>query len=212
MQLVMSANSYHHGNLRQALLDAALNLIRSQGIEHLSLRAIARDVGVSQTAPYRHFADKNQLLVEIAKQTFHELSEHCHRALIPDASIADNIHRCAMAYLHFAIDNPERYKLTFGQSIEQRDDYPDLLEAGMNSFAVLLQLIEQGIADGSLIDQDARLLANTSWSTIHGFASLAIDGFYQRQCLQIDNDQLINNMLSLATRAILRNPGTHGQS
>ncbi|ASP40230.1 TetR family transcriptional regulator [Bacterioplanes sanyensis] len=202
----MSSTPYHHGNLRQALLDAALQLIREHGIEQLSLRAIAREVGVSQTAPYRHFADKNQLLVEIARQTFEELASHCQQAVQPGASTPDNIHHCGLAYLEFALANPERYKLTFGQSIEHRDEYPELVAAGMASFSVLLKLMENGIADGSLIDQDARLLANTCWSSIHGCASLAIDGFYQRQCLLVSNDQLINNMVTLATRAVCKNP------
>jgi AcrR family transcriptional regulator len=202
----MNSASYHHGNLRQALLDAALLLIRQHGIEQLSLRAIAREVGVSQTAPYRHFADKNQLFVEIAIQTFNELAQHCQAALQANASTLDNIRHCGLAYVHFAIANPERYKLTFGQSIEHRQDYPELMAAGMNSFEVLLTLVDQGIDDGSLLPLDAQLMANTCWSTIHGFASLAIDGFYQRQCLTLSNDQLINNMIDLATRAICSQP------
>lgn len=197
---------YHHGNLRVALLEAAVELIRESSVEKLSLRALARKVGVSQTAPYRHFKDKNHLLVEIAKHTFEEIVAYTIKELEPQESPAENVCNCGRAYLRYALANPERYKLIFGPSIENRETYPDLMEAGMNSFSILMNLVEQGIEQGDFLDQCPKLLANACWTSMHGFASLAIDGFYQRQELPIDFDSLMQGHVRLAMRAIQRNP------
>ena len=199
-------SQYHHGNLREALLQAAVELIREGGVEKLSLRGLARKVGVSQTAPYRHFQDKNHLLVEIAKQTFAEMTAATTAPLDPDCSARENVFRCGKAYLRYAINNPERYKLVFGPSIEQRASYPELIEAGMRSFGVLMDLVKQGIDAGEFIDGCAQMLANGCWSGIHGFASLTIDGFYARQQLPIAFDDLLDGQIRMTVRSISRNP------
>ena len=139
-----NATSYHHGNLREALLSAAVDSIREQGAENLSLRALARVVGVSQTAPYRHFADKNGLLVELARQTFDELSRVTSERIDPALNCADNLLRAGEAYLRYAIANPEKYRLIFGSSITQREQYPQLQTAARSAFNVLLQLMAEG--------------------------------------------------------------------
>ena len=201
-----TTGQYHHGNLKVALLQAAVELIRETSVEKLSLRALARKVGVSQTAPYRHFKDKNHLLVEIAKDTFAEMVMVTTKELNPQQTPPQNVCNCGRAYLQYAIDNPERYKLVFGPSIENRENYPDLMEAGMSSFAVLMNLVEQGIDSGDFLDHCPKLLANACWTSMHGFASLAIDGFYQRQELPVDFDTLLEGQVHLAMRAIQRRP------
>ncbi|KZZ44392.1 MAG: TetR/AcrR family transcriptional regulator [Saccharospirillaceae bacterium] len=197
---------YHHGNLRVALLQAAVELIRETSVEALSLRALARKVGVSQTAPYRHFKDKNHLLVEIAKDTFAEMVMVTTKKLDREQTPPQNVCNCGLAYLQFAIENPERYKLVFGPSIKNRENYPDLMDAGMRSFAVLMTLVEEGIASGDFLDHCPKLLANACWTAMHGFASLAIDGFYQRQELQVDFVTLMEGQVQLSMRAIQRQP------
>lgn len=197
-------NPYHHGNLRFALLEAAVELIRESSVEKLSLRGLARKVGVSQTAPYRHFKDKNHLLVEIAIQTFEEMILVIGKELDPANTPPENVCISGRAYLRYAIANPERYKLIFGPSIENRENYPQLLEAGMNCFGNLMALIEQGIASADFLDHCPKLLANACWSGLHGFASLTIDGFYERQELPVDFDTLLEGQVQLSMRAIKR--------
>ena len=204
-----SSSQYHHGNLRVALLQAAVELIREGGVEKLSLRGLARKVGVSQTAPYRHFQDKNHLLVEIARQTFEEMTSATLALIDPQRNATENVYRCGKAYLHYAIDNPERYKLVFGPSIEHRESYPDLIDAGMRSFGVLKSLVEQGIQQGVFLDHCPQLLANGCWSSMHGFASLTIDGFYARQELPTSFDKLLDGHVHLSVRGLLREPEPH---
>ncbi|PHS63055.1 MAG: TetR family transcriptional regulator [Thalassobium sp.] len=201
-----NATSYHHGNLREALLSAAVDSIREQGAENLSLRALARVVGVSQTAPYRHFADKNGLLVELARQTFDELSRVTSERIDPALNCADNLLRAGEAYLRYAIANPEKYRLIFGSSITQREQYPQLQTAARSAFNVLLQLMAEGAQRGEFLPTEPMLLANNCWSSIHGFALLTIDGVFARKEQPLGFDDMLRVHLQMTLRAIQHNP------
>lgn len=201
-----NATSYHHGNLREALLSAAVDSIREQGAENLSLRALARVVGVSQTAPYRHFADKNGLLVELARQTFDELSRVTSERIDPALNCAENLLRAGEAYLRYAIANPEKYRLIFGSSITQREQYPQLQTAARSAFNVLLQLMAEGAQRGEFLPTEPMLLANNCWSSIHGFALLTIDGVFARKEQPLGFDDMLRVHLQMTLRAIQHNP------
>lgn len=201
-----NATSYHHGNLREALLSAAVDSIREQGAENLSLRALARVVGVSQTAPYRHFADKNGLLVELARQTFDELSRVTSECIDPALNCAENLLRAGEAYLRYAIANPEKYRLIFGSSITQREQYPQLQTAARSAFNVLLQLMAEGAQRGEFLPTEPMLLANNCWSSIHGFALLTIDGVFARKEQPLGFDDMLRVHLQMTLRAIQHNP------
>jgi AcrR family transcriptional regulator len=198
--------NYHHGNLRLALLDAAIAQIKEVGVEKLSLRGIARSVGVSQTAPYRHFKDKNELLAEIATQAFLDLYTATSKHILDDQSASDNIKATWSTYLAFAIDNPEKYKLMFGPSIQCRYDYPNMVSAGDQSFDVLIGQVERGIAEGVFLTGCPMVLANTLWTQAHGMASLIIDGFYENREIPMPFDEFLNIQISIASRAIQVQP------
>lgn len=201
-----SQSSYHHGNLREALLQAAIDSIREDGVDHLSLRALARAIGVSQTAPYRHFTDKNSLLAELAGQAFDEIAAATSACVMPQADCHNNMQAAGIAYLRYAINNPEKYRLMFGTAIERRDEYPQLMAAGQRAFGVLVQLIDEGIRRGEFIQQPPLLLANICWSGIHGFASLWIDGIFHRRELPADFDTLLSCQIKATVRAISAHP------
>ena len=201
-----TSSSYHHGNLREALLQAAIADIRHHGADKLSLRALARTVGVSQTAPYRHFADKNALLVELARQAFDEIAAATTACVNPQADSHSNMQAAGVAYLRYAIDNPEKYRLMFGTAIDRRDEYPQLMAAGQRAFGVLVQLIDEGIRRGEFIQQPALLLANICWSGIHGFAALWIDGIFHRRELPAALDTLLESQIKATVRAISAHP------
>ncbi|MGK0248188.1 MAG: AcrR family transcriptional regulator [Oleispira sp.] len=198
--------NYHHGNLRLALLDAAIAQIKEVGVEKLSLRGIARSVGVSQTAPYRHFKDKNELLAEIATQAFLDLYTATSKHIRDDQSPCDNIKVTWSTYLAFAINNPEKYKLMFGSSILNRTDYPNMVSAGDQSLNVLITQVERGIAEGIFLKGCPMVLANTLWTQAHGMASLIIDGFYDNREIPMPFDEFLNIQISIASRAIQIKP------
>lgn len=196
-------NSYHHGDLRNALLEAAAQQIREQGVDKLSLRAVARAAGVSATAPYRHFEDKNKLLVALAVKGYQQLREETAAAVDPSASAAEGLVAVGLAYIEFARRRPERYKLIFGPVIHERQSYPELQESGFAALQVVVALAERGIASGEFIDTDPFLIANSCWAKVHGIASLAIDGFYD--CAPIPSLELFfKELLKLQLTGVVR--------
>jgi AcrR family transcriptional regulator len=198
--------NYHHGNLKLALLNAAIEQIKEVGVDKLSLRSIARQVGVSQTAPYRHFKDKNELLAEVAAQAFTEIYERSHSVIDISASPILNIQASGMAYLQYAIENPEKYRLLFGSTIQNRRSYSRMVEAGEQSFRILVDQVERGIETGDFIPGCSLLLANTLWTQVHGAASLILDGFYQNRELPMPFDDFLKAQIQIGSRALMLNP------
>ena len=170
-----STRTYHHGDLRQALIEAACEHLRTSGADTLSLRALARTIGVSQTAPYRHFESKSALFAAIAYYGFEllrvELQAACDKCG-DDTEAA--ILETGLSYVRWAQDNSEKYQLFFDSSLVDFSLHEELIDAGTAAFEVLLNLIETAIEEGILIDKPIVLLAGTLWSTVHGVASLLI--------------------------------------
>lgn len=175
----MEKNTYHHGNLRSAVLAAALSRLTTEGPEKLSLRGLARDVGVSATALYRHFSDKDALLVTLAKEGFCCLTKDIAAA---QQQYSDNptqsLQAAGQAYVRFALTHPQQYRLMFGRYFcSESSEPPTELEASANqAYQVLANIIEQGIASRHFYSKPAKMHAVAAWSMVHGLASLLIDG------------------------------------
>ena len=171
---------YHHGDLRQALLDAALVVLARQGPKALTLREVARRAGVTHAAPYRHFADKDALLAALAEQGFRRLSELMREA----EAIAGNdpLQRLLAAgegYGRFASLHREHFLLMFSPLISDRSRYPDLAEAGEQAFSVLLDAVTDAQKAGVLRPGDPRNWALAAWAGVHGASVLLINGQLQ---------------------------------
>ena len=165
----LAAKSYHHGELRLALVEAALALLAEGGAEALSLRGVARRAGVSAMAPYRHYPDKEALLAAVAAVGFDGLRDVLRRAdaaAMPEAALVAQ----AVAYVRYAEENPALFRLMFGPP--RAGAHPALQAAGETAYAVLAaRVAAQGPVDA---DRDARALG--CWSLVHGLASLLLDG------------------------------------
>ncbi|QIZ83750.1 TetR/AcrR family transcriptional regulator [Bermanella marisrubri] len=198
--------NYHHGDLAFSLMQAALQRIAKEGVDKLSLRAVARDLGVSQTAPYRHFKDKQALLVALAKQGFEELTQTTLQATqYGQKDSLKTLMAIGMAYVNFARRHPEQYKLMFGPSISNRAEQLEMMEAGNQSFNVILNATEKAVEEGVLIDDDYQLLARSCWSKVHGMAMLCIDGFYKKRS-EKDLQNLFMKMQWINLRGISKHP------
>jgi len=197
------SSQYHHGDVPSALMSAALLRIKQDGVEKLSLRALARDIGVSQTAPYRHFKDKTHLLVALARSGFAKLAMEQQAAATKKLCL-ENLIDVGVAYVKFAINHPEQYKLMFGSKIENRCQHPDLMESSMASFQVVLNQAVIGLESGLLVDKDPHYLAKCCWANVHGVASLFIDGFYDN--IDIDFEDFLTQHVTLNIRGILKDP------
>lgn len=167
---------YHHGNLRRALLDAAIHLIRKDGADALTLRGAARAAGVSQAAPYRHFADKDELLAAVAEEGFRLMAAGMRAAAEHPNDAIRRFRACGLAYIAFARAHPEHFRVMFGPYVANRAKYPDLKDAASESFGLLEARIADAQKAGFIVDGDVRSLAIATWSTTHGFASLLVNG------------------------------------
>ncbi|MDY6830169.1 MAG: TetR/AcrR family transcriptional regulator [Pseudomonadota bacterium] len=167
-----SSRDYHHGNLRQTLCTLALDHLRKDGLKHLSLRALAREIGVSPTAPYRHFKDKEALLQALAVEGFGRLREANLRAIAEaDPNPESQLRAAGLSYLEFALGQPELFDLMFGPLLRQ-GSHDALHRAGDMSFAVLVEVIQQGIDQGVFNVDNAEAAANTAWALVHGLAHI----------------------------------------
>jgi AcrR family transcriptional regulator len=171
-----TAKRYHHGDLRKALIDGALELISESNVEALSLRALARRVEVSYAAPYHHFRDKTQLLSEVAIEGFQRLEEEMRRqGLARSTDPRESLLAQGRAYLLFAVHNPSHYRVMFNVEFSGRSEYPEVQAAADACFEQLIA-DTQALLGTDIAKSDVGKIANVIWSTVHGAASLWNDG------------------------------------
>lgn len=183
MTKAASQRAYHHGNLRAELLEQAVEQLRHTPAEQLSLRAVARALGVSQTAPYRHFSDKEALLAAIATRAYRELLEQLIAARNAGGdSAAQQLRLVARAYVDFAERQEQLFKLMFGPLVQPSDDYPELRQVSRETLLLVQAILQHGMHRGEFEEQDIVYLANASWAGIHGVATLRVDtpGLYRK--------------------------------
>lgn len=176
---------YHHGNLRQALVDNAVEMLSSTGAESLSLRAVARAAGVSHMAPYHHFDDKRGLLAAVAADGFRKLkAEMLARMAASPEPPNRRLQESAIASVLFANANPHHYRLMFGPLLVDRAELPELAKAAESAFRVVLDGLRSAGVEGapatgpksSDLPPEVGLAA---WAMAHGLAMLVIDGQLQ---------------------------------
>ena len=167
---------YHHGNLRRALLDEALAIIRSDGVERVTLREIGARLGVSRAALYRHFADKRALLTAVATEGFRTLRERLVAAWEEGGRDEAAFRAMGIAYVRFAVDSPSHYRVMFGGFVDTQQSDPELAAEGSGAFQALLDALASLQRDGVVRGDDTVLMARYVWALVHGIALLGIDG------------------------------------
>jgi AcrR family transcriptional regulator len=169
--------TYHHGDLRRQLIQTAETLIAKQGVEAISMRTLSREIGVSHTAAYRHFQDKQELLRALAQNGFAALAQRLERVA---AQWRDNplAHILAQgkAYIDFALENPSRYRIMFGPILIHNRIEPEFNQAVRQAFTPLLSAIAQGQQRKEIRNDNVLELASMCWSLVHGFSQSIIDG------------------------------------
>jgi AcrR family transcriptional regulator len=170
------AGQYHHGDLRRALIDQALRTIDRLGVEGLTLRSVGEALGVSRTALYRHFSDKQALVAAVAREGFRTF-----RLALVDAWERRGRGRAGFeamgeAYLQFAVAHPSHYRAMFGRFVESCARDPELIEEAEAAFQALVDALVEGQREGWVRQDDPLMLARFVWSVTHGIAMLVIDG------------------------------------
>ena len=193
-----SKANYHHGDLRDSLVQVAGQMLQNQGIDALSMRKLAEHVGVSRTAPYHHFKDKNDLLCAIAEDGF-RLQDS-----IVSAEDCQQLEALVQAYIQFATTHPAHYDLMYGGKIWKENLATESLQsASRDSFRHWLARIEQLRRQGIINQQETTVrIAQVAWATLHGLCRLANDGVY------IDRNQVME-MGRSAARMMLGNTLRH---
>jgi len=168
----------HDGGLRRDLIEAALELVEASGTRGLSWREVARRADVSHTAPYRHFANKEELLAAVAEQGFRSLRERMiERMAGAPEDAAKQLEAMAIAYVEFAAENPAHFRVMFGRDVPDISKHPGLREAHVATNDLFRtgvdRVIEQAGKVGMQVDaEDFTLMA---WSLAHGLACLTVD-------------------------------------
>jgi AcrR family transcriptional regulator len=162
--------------LRRALLDVALRLLEEYDPGHLSLRAIAREAGVSRAAPYHHFADREALLAAVAAEGFRSLRAAMMEGLeSTEGNPLQRMQEMGVAYVLFAVRNPQLYRLMFGGELRDRERHEELIRESGATYAALGAAMEDSMGDGSGGRRAPGEFALSAWALVHGLAMLLVD-------------------------------------
>jgi AcrR family transcriptional regulator len=194
MRLMSAKAAYHHGDLRAALVCAALELLEESGESALSLRAVARRAGVSPAAPYRHYADREALVSAVAAVGYRELAERL-AAAHPSPSSPEQLASVAIAYVQFALERPALFRIMFGEPCDRDNDERIAATAAVSLYV-------RGIVERSFPQADPEALATAIWALVHGLAFLHLDGK-----LDASTPAVVAERVTVAIQTLLNLPG-----
>lgn len=163
---------YHHGNLREAAIAAALEILARDGVAGLSLRALAKATGVTPTAFYEsHFGDKDELLAAVAETGFQRLALQMAEDATGVPNTQERIERLAVSYIRFATENKPLFQLMFGRELSDMKRFPTLAMTAGKSYSLISAALSKREQGG----EDARFLTVAIWSLCHGLTTLVVD-------------------------------------
>jgi len=173
----MTAPKYHHGDLKNALIQAGIEILTEQGLNVLSLRKVAQRAGVSHSAPYAHFADKQALIAAISTEGYRKLYD-CLTAAVEQYrhDPLRQLIEASWAYVQFGQREPAHFKITLSGVVVKEQKYPAFVEMTEKAFALVVDLTKACQQAGILKPGPPNQMAVSVWSTVHGFTSLILEG------------------------------------
>ncbi len=173
----MPAKKYHHGDLKNALIQAGVEILSKEGMEGLSLRKVAQRAGVSHSAPYSHFPDKQSLVAAISTEGFNQLYSELDAAILaypknPRKQLQEGIR----AYVQFALNNTDTFKIMFSGALEKEKEYPSFVAISSKTFQRVVDVVRACQEAGLLHSSSAEMMAVAVWGQVHGIVSLALEG------------------------------------
>jgi AcrR family transcriptional regulator len=173
----MALKKYHHGDLKNALTQAGVEILSKEGVEGLSLRKVAKRVGVSHNAPYSHFPDKQSLIAAISTEGFKQLYD------VLDAAVSSypndprrQLEEGAWSYVQFAISNMDTFKIMFSDVLEKEKDYPAFVDISYKTFGRVVDIVRACQDYGILRAAPPEMMAVSVWGQVHGITSLMLEG------------------------------------
>jgi AcrR family transcriptional regulator len=176
--------AYHHGNLRQALIDAAVKLVQERGPEAVSVREVARLAGVSSGAPFRHFEDKVDLMAAVAEDGIVKLMETTARAVAAESDPASRFRAMGVAYVRFAVENPGHFRVVHKPEYMERSQF--VRDANNNGIAMARMLIVEAQQAGSMRGGDPEAVLIAAQAMMYGLARMVVDGLFETQGISAD--------------------------
>ncbi len=201
----MASKKYHHGDLKNALIQAGIKILAKEGVGGLSLRKVAKKAGVSHSAPYAHFPDKQSLIAAISTEGFKQLYAELDAAVSPYANDPRRqLEAGAWAYVQFAMNNTDTFNIMFSGVLEKEKDYPAFVESSRKTFERVVDVVRACQDAGVLRPAPAELLAVSVWGQLHGIVSLALEG--QISHVVLDRFSVREIVFSALNQMVLGNP------
>jgi AcrR family transcriptional regulator len=173
----MPPKKYHHGDLKNALIEAGIKILSKEGVGGLSLRKVAKQAGVSHSAPYAHFTDKQSLIAAISTEGFKQLYNELDAAILSHADDPkQQLLEGAWAYVQFAMNNTDAFKIMFSGVLEKERDYPSFVEISHNTFGRVMDIVRACQEAGILRPAPPEMMAVAVWGQLHGIISLILEG------------------------------------
>jgi AcrR family transcriptional regulator len=198
---------YHHGRLRDALIEAGLAIVEEEGIDAVSLRAVARRAKVSHSAPYHHFVSKAELLAALAAAGFDRLvvAIEANTAQVSPAEPILALRAIGRSYMHFAAANPSVFRLMFRPELTKPSEHGLLQAAEARAFGTLIETIVRCQAVGQLPEADPLKLAAYAWSGVHGMSTLRVEQLLNETPLgKYDWNDLVETVNELIIAGMMR--------
>ena len=173
----MPRKNYHHGDLKNALIKAGVEILAKEGVDGLSLRKVAQKAGVSHSAPYSHFPDKQSLIAAISTEGFNQLYSELQAVAEqykdnPKRQLVDGV----QAYVQFAMNNVDTFKIMFSGILEKEKEYPSFVEVSRKTFELVVGIVRACQDAGVLRSTSPEMMAIAVWGQVHGIVSLALEG------------------------------------
>lgn len=173
----MRSKKYHHGDLKNALIKAGVEILSKEGVGGVSLRKVAKRAGVSHSAPYAHFKDRQSLIAAISTEGFRQLYTELDTAVLAHADDPkEQLVEAAWAYVQFAMNNTDTFKIMFSGLLEKEKDYPSFVEISGQTFDRVVEIVRVCQDAGVLPAAPSDLVAVSVWGQVHGIVSLALEG------------------------------------
>jgi len=172
-------STYHHGNLKEELLQQAVNIIHEKGVDAVTLQVLASQLGTSRSAIYRHFSSKNDLMHNVLLYGFSMFDETISPVFMKkEENVKERLYLMGKAYIDFALEHPNLYRMLFGEKFQDiREEGCDMDDENKDSgFQALVALLMEGQEKNEFKVQDPMAQAQSIHAMVHGLASLCIDG------------------------------------